>query len=68
LLADLYDALNLNTRATGNWKKSPPKIPEYPRPRRAKGDSAQVPKRKVSVKEIFAHMQARTQKGAQKGV
>lgn len=29
--ADLYDAISLNTRATGNWKK-PPDIPAWPRP------------------------------------
>lgn len=34
MLADLYDAVNQNTRATGNWgKKKPPKFPEYPRPK-----------------------------------
>jgi hypothetical protein len=31
LLADIYDALNLNTVATGNWKRQP-KIPPWPRP------------------------------------
>lgn len=31
-LADIYDALNMNTRVTGQWKKSPPDFPEYPRP------------------------------------
>lgn len=33
LLADIYDAVNVNTRATGQWKKSPPKIPPWPRPK-----------------------------------
>lgn len=33
LLADIYDAINQNTRATGNWgKKGPPKLPSWPRP------------------------------------
>lgn len=33
MMADLYDALNQNTRATGQWGKSgAPKIPPYPRP------------------------------------
>ena len=27
LAADTYDALNLNTRATGNWRKKPPDLP-----------------------------------------
>jgi hypothetical protein len=34
LLADLFDALNLNTAATGNWKKDPPKFDPYPRPKK----------------------------------
>lgn len=29
--ADIFDALNVNTRATGNWKK-PPTFPLWPRP------------------------------------
>lgn len=36
ILADLYDALNVNTRATGQWKRKPPKIAEYPRPKQKK--------------------------------
>jgi hypothetical protein len=55
ILADLYDALNLNTRATGNWTKKPPKIPEYPRPKRT--DATPTGKPKVTVKDIFARMQ-----------
>lgn len=35
LTADLYDALNQNTRASGNFKK-PPKIEPYPRPGKGK--------------------------------
>lgn len=31
IATDTYDALNQNTRATGNWKK-PPTIPLWPRP------------------------------------
>lgn len=34
MLASIYDALNQNTRATGNWgKKGPPEIPAFPRPK-----------------------------------
>jgi len=33
VLADLYDAVMLNTQATGRWKKHPPKLPKYPRPK-----------------------------------
>lgn len=50
--ADTFDALNQNTRATGNWgKKKPPKFPVWPRPnRKAKTAEAKKP---TSVKEIF---------------
>lgn len=40
LLADVYDAINVGTRATGRWKRKPPKIPAYPRPKGAKGAAA----------------------------
>jgi hypothetical protein len=33
LAADLYDAVNANTRATGQWKRKPPQIPRWPRPK-----------------------------------
>lgn len=36
ILADVYDAINLNTRASGRWKKRAPKIDPYPRPKRAR--------------------------------
>lgn len=46
--ADIYDALNVNTRASGNWKK-PPKIPTWPRPvSKPKGGKA-----KVTVADIY---------------
>ena len=32
LLADVFDAINQNTRATGQWKKKAPKFEPYPRP------------------------------------
>ncbi|MCY0921662.1 MULTISPECIES: hypothetical protein [Streptomyces] len=33
LAADLFDAINANTRATGQWGKGKaPKIPPFPRP------------------------------------
>lgn len=34
LLADLYDAMMFNTRATGNFAKKPPTFPPYPRPQK----------------------------------
>jgi hypothetical protein len=34
ILASIYDAVNQNTRATGNWgKKKPPKIDPFPKPK-----------------------------------
>lgn len=43
MAADLYDALNQNTRATGNWGKKPPTFPTYPRPTsRKRGEQKQV--------------------------
>lgn len=52
MLADIYDALNLNTTATGQWKKKPPEIKPYPRPK-VKASSDRRPK-KVSIKELHA--------------
>lgn len=41
VLADLYDATNQNTRATGNWKKGKtPKFEPYPRPGTKPGKKA----------------------------
>ena len=55
MMADLYDALNQNTRATGNWGKKPPKFPTYPRPTSApKGE-----KKPVTVADIFQQFQRR---------
>lgn len=58
LLADNYDAINQGTLATGNWKKTPPKIPLWPRPsvgeRDAEtGDFVKPEARKTSLKDIF---------------
>jgi hypothetical protein len=47
MIADLFDALSLNTRATGRWKSKPPKIPEYPRPK------SKAKKKPKTVKELF---------------
>lgn len=33
LLASIFDAVNTNTRATANWKGSPPKPVTWPRPK-----------------------------------
>lgn len=52
IAADLFDAINQNTRACGNWGKKPPKIDARPRPGRG------VEQKKVSsVKDIFKRFQ-----------
>lgn len=33
LLADIFDAVQLTTRAAGNWQKKAPKLPHQPRPK-----------------------------------
>ncbi|MEU9126580.1 hypothetical protein AB0D08_00430 [Kitasatospora sp. NPDC048540] len=56
LAADLYDALNVNTRATGNWPKGKaPKFPAWPRPAaRAKKKTAPSDKpKRVGVADIY---------------
>ncbi|MFC4336016.1 hypothetical protein [Salininema proteolyticum] len=55
LLADIYDAINLNTRATGNWKKSPPTIPHWPRP---KPRQAREQAKRVTVADLHARFTA----------
>lgn len=51
LLADLFDALNANTRATGNWgSKKPPNLSPYPRPKVKKKPQKRPGQ---SVKDIF---------------
>ncbi|MEU6959590.1 hypothetical protein [Streptomyces chrestomyceticus] len=57
LTADIYDALNTNTRATGQWGKKAPKIPEFPRPK-AK-TTAKASKRPASVAEIYQQFRGR---------
>ncbi len=51
MLAAVYDALNANTRATGNWAKGKaPKFPEWPRPKTEK-----VEKKPVTVADLYQH-------------
>jgi len=51
LQASIFDAIQINTRATGNFKK-PPKFEPWPRPKsKAKG------KKRVSVRDVFAKFQ-----------
>jgi hypothetical protein len=47
--ADLFDALNVNTKATGNFRK-PPTFPLWPRPSHKQADA---PKKKVSVRDLY---------------
>lgn len=56
LLADLYDAINQNTRASGSWgKKGAPKIDPYPRPK----SKAAKAKKKVTVADLFGQLNRR---------
>lgn len=57
LMADLFDAVNLNTKATGNWAKGKgPTFPRWPRPATtAKADST----RPTSVADIYQRFQRR---------
>ena len=60
LAADTYDALNLNTRATGNWRKGKaPDLPAWPRPTTSTAASAGGPGRRVSVADIYQRLQRR---------
>ncbi|QYW07865.1 tail assembly chaperone [Streptomyces phage RedBear] len=60
MAADIFDALNQNTRATGNWgKKGAPKLPEYPRPKVKKSKDKDRPKKKVSVADLFKQLSRR---------
>ncbi|AGM12039.1 tail assembly chaperone [Streptomyces phage Goby] len=60
MTADIFDALNQNTRATGNWgKKGAPKLPEYPRPKVKKSSKEDRPKKKVRVADLFNQLSRR---------
>jgi hypothetical protein len=51
MMADIYDALNQNTRATGQWDKKPPEIPPWPRPEA--GDLTPEEKKPVTVADLY---------------
>lgn len=56
ILADIYDAINVNTTATGNWKKGKqPDIPSYPRP----SDEEKKKKKRTSVRDVWNRLQTR---------
>ena len=48
--ASIFDAIQINTRATGNFKK-PPKFEPWPRPK------PKAKKKKATVKDLFARLQ-----------
>jgi len=50
--ADIFDALNVQTRATGNWKK-PPTFPLWPRPGSARTTKSPETNKKVSVADLY---------------
>lgn len=52
IAADTYDALNQNTRATGQWAKKAPDIPAWPRPKT--GRTPEAEKKPVTVKDLYA--------------
>ncbi|MEU5433819.1 hypothetical protein AB0G73_10620 [Streptomyces sp. NPDC020719] len=57
--ADVYDALNQNTRATGQWGKGKvPKIPAYPRPKPATSKE-EAGKRPTTVAALYSHFSRR---------
>ncbi len=54
--ADLFDAINQNTRASGQWgKKGPPKIDPRPRPKSKPRDAER--KKPVTVADIYRRFQ-----------
>jgi hypothetical protein len=61
LLADVYDALNQNTRATGNWAKGKvPTFPAWPRPKpAAEAAKADQPRKPVTVADLYQRFQRR---------
>lgn len=58
--ADLFDAINQNTRATGQWGKGKaPKIPAYPRPQPKKAEKKADSPKPRSVAELHKLFQRR---------
>lgn len=57
LQADIFDAINQNTRASGRWGKGkPPTIPEWPRP---VSTTKSKKTKRVTVKDLFAQFSRR---------
>jgi hypothetical protein len=60
--ADIYDAINQNTRATGQWGKGKaPKLPPWPRPKPGKNTAGTEGKkgRRVSVADLYSKFNAK---------
>lgn len=56
MLADIYDAIALNTRVSGSWRKGKePKFPPYPRP--GDPDKKGSKKKSRTVASLFATLQ-----------
>jgi hypothetical protein len=57
MAAALFDAVNVNTKATGHWKKGKaPDFPEWPRPGKTKANKA---KPQTSLAELHAALSRR---------
>jgi hypothetical protein len=58
-------ALNLNTAATGQWKKDPPKFDPYPRPKKRDKPAATGARRpkqaRVNLKALHRQLMLRAQ-------
>lgn len=57
LLADIYDGIAMNTRATGNWAGKPPELPLQPRPQVSPPPGEEKPK--VRVTDVFKRFSGR---------
>lgn len=59
MIADLYDAVNLNTKATGQWKKGKaPEFPAWPRPK-SKPTEDRAQNTRTSVSDLYAKFTSR---------
>ena len=59
MLAQIYDALNFNTAATGQCRKKPPKFKPFPRPKKP----SEKKKKKVSVLDLHRKFTNASRKG-----
>jgi hypothetical protein len=57
--ANIFDAINVNTKATGNWRKG--KAPDFPLAQRPNSaDTAAKPKSRVTVADLYKRFSGRT--------